>query len=98
MLKTKGPRYRKFKLVNFKGVDEITLDLDVPVTTLIGLNESGKTTILEGIYCFGYGDDDLDSYFREMSDETGIPYQSLINLYLEDCVKSHRKLNMDWAS
>ena len=36
-------------------------------------------------------------YFKEMSAETGIPYQSLINLYLQDCVVSGRKLKMDWA-
>lgn len=37
-------------------------------------------------------------YFKAMAEETGIPYQSLINLYLQDCVNSHRKLNMQWAS
>ena len=37
-------------------------------------------------------------YFKEMAEETGIPYQSLINLYLMDCVSSHRKLEMNWAS
>lgn len=26
--------------------------------------------------------DDVISYFKEMSEETGVPYQSLINLYL----------------
>lgn len=37
-------------------------------------------------------------YFKEMSEETGIPYQSLINLYLQDCVESNRKLEMHWPS
>lgn len=32
-------------------------------------------------------------YFKDMSEETGIPYQSLINLYLQDCVVSQRKLS-----
>ncbi len=31
-----------------------------------------------------------------MSEETGIPYQSLINLYLRDCMEQGRKLEMDW--
>ena len=35
---------------------------------------------------------DIIEYFKNMSDETGIPYQNLINLYLRDCVTSHRKL------
>ena len=35
-------------------------------------------------------------YFKSVSGEVGIPYQSLINLYLRDCAESHRKLNMSW--
>ena len=36
------------------------------------------------------------TYFKSISDDVGIPYQSLINLYLRDCAASHRKLNLDW--
>lgn len=35
-------------------------------------------------------------YFKEESQETGIPYQVLIDLYLADCVKSGRKLELAW--
>ncbi len=35
-------------------------------------------------------------YFKEESTETGIPYQTLINLYLLDCVKKKKKLDMNW--
>ncbi|MCG8469709.1 MAG: BrnA antitoxin family protein [Gemmatimonadetes bacterium] len=35
-------------------------------------------------------------YFRELSEETGIPYQTLINLYLRDCAASRRRLSMSW--
>ena len=35
-------------------------------------------------------------YFKSESMETGIPYQTLINLYLVDCVKSKRKLEIVW--
>jgi len=35
-------------------------------------------------------------YFKSLSDETGIPYQTLINLYLRDCAASGRKLTMHW--
>lgn len=41
---------------------------------------------------------DIIEYFKTMAEETGIPYQNLINLYLRDCVQSDRKLNMQWAS
>ncbi len=37
-------------------------------------------------------------YFKAMAEESGIPYQSLINLYLQDCVNNQRKLNIQWAS
>ena len=35
-------------------------------------------------------------YFKEEAGKTGIPYQTLINLYLVDCVKSKRKLEIAW--
>ena len=40
---------------------------------------------------------DVIDYFKVMAEETGIPYQSLINLYLQDCARTHRKLDMQWA-
>ena len=41
-------------------------------------------------------DEDAITYFKTVSEEVGIPYQSLINLYLRDCAASHRKLSLDW--
>ena len=41
---------------------------------------------------------DVVEYFKQMAEDTGIPYQSLINLYLQDCVATHRKLNLQWES
>lgn len=41
-------------------------------------------------------DEDAIEYFKSISDEIGIPYQSLINLYLRDCAAKNRKLNIDW--
>ena len=41
-------------------------------------------------------DEDSVSYFKTISEEVGIPYQSLINLYLRDCAASNRKLNLSW--
>jgi uncharacterized protein (DUF4415 family) len=40
---------------------------------------------------------DVIDYFKNMSDETGVPYQNLINLYLRDCVQSNRKLTFKWT-
>jgi len=41
-------------------------------------------------------ENDVIIYFKNMAESVGIPYQSLINLYLKDCVTSHRELNMNW--
>jgi predicted DNA binding CopG/RHH family protein len=41
-------------------------------------------------------DEDSITYFKNISDAVGIPYQSLINLYLRDCASSNRKLNLQW--
>ena len=41
-------------------------------------------------------DEDSVNYFKSVSEEVGIPYQSLINLYLRDCATSHKKLNLSW--
>ena len=42
-------------------------------------------------------DEDTISYFKDMADEKGIPYQSLINLYLRDCAATHRELKLKWT-
>ena len=41
---------------------------------------------------------DILEYFKELAEETGIPYQNLINLYLRDCVVSKRRPSLKWAS
>ncbi|MGA9875170.1 MAG: AAA family ATPase [Solirubrobacteraceae bacterium] len=53
-------RYTSFRFRNFKGIADMQIELTGDVTTLIGLNESGKTTILEAIFCFSYGAEDLE--------------------------------------
>jgi AAA15 family ATPase/GTPase len=49
-------RYKSFYIKNYKGIKELTIDLDrdpkTNIITLVGLNESGKTTILEAISLF----------------------------------------------
>ncbi|MBU2500435.1 BrnA antitoxin family protein [bacterium] len=41
-------------------------------------------------------DEGTIAYFKQMAEETGIPYQTLINLYLRDCAQSGRRLDMVW--
>ena len=42
--------------------------------------------------------EDVIGYFKLMADEKGVPYQSLINLYLRDCVTNHRKIDISWQT
>ncbi|MEU8303929.1 AAA family ATPase [Actinomadura sp. NPDC048955] len=60
-------KYKSFRFRNFKGIENLTLPLNEGVTTLIGLNESGKTTILEAIFAFSYGAEDLEAVNPGMS-------------------------------
>ncbi len=41
---------------------------------------------------------DVLAYFKDLSEDTGIPYQNLINLYLRDCVVSGKKPSFEWSS
>ena len=41
-------------------------------------------------------DEPTIGYFKDLSEELGIPYQTLINLYLRDCASKKRKLSMNW--
>lgn len=35
-------------------------------------------------------------YFKQQAERSGIPYQTLINLYLTDCVANKRELKISW--
>jgi predicted DNA binding CopG/RHH family protein len=41
-------------------------------------------------------DEPTIGYFKELAEETGIPYQTLINLYLRECAASRKKLSLKW--
>ncbi len=38
------------------------------------------------------------AYFKGLAEDSGIPYQTLINLYLRDCAAKKRRLSMAWRS
>jgi uncharacterized protein (DUF4415 family) len=40
--------------------------------------------------------EDVVDYFKRMADEAGVPYQSLINLYLRDCIAQSRRVQINW--
>ena len=41
---------------------------------------------------------DVIEYFKDLADETGIPYQQLINLYLRDCVTQGLRPRTEWVA
>ncbi|QLB15371.1 antitoxin [Mannheimia granulomatis] len=41
-------------------------------------------------------EDDVISYFKQLAEEVNLPYQTLINLYLKDCVAQQRKPTITW--
>ena len=43
-------------------------------------------------------DDQTIAYFKKLSSECGIPYQTLINLYLRDCAATGKRLELNWKS
>ena len=37
-------------------------------------------------------------YFKDLAEQTGLPYQSLINLYLRDCAVHQRRISFRWET
>ena len=42
--------------------------------------------------------EDVITYFKGMAADAGVPYQSLINLYLRDCLAQNRRIQVKWSS
>ena len=59
-------KYQKFHIENFKGINKLDLDLNKhpnsKIFTLVGLNESGKTTVLEALDFFKNDEEPEKSY------------------------------------
>lgn len=41
-------------------------------------------------------DENIIEYFKALSKKTGIPYQTLINMFLSDCAKSGKQPTVTW--
>ena len=42
-------------------------------------------------------DEQTIRYFKSLAEETGVAYQTLINLYLRDCASNQRELSFQWS-
>jgi len=73
-------KYTKFRIKNFKGIKDTTIDLQsiagASVFAFVGLNESGKTTILEAIHSFA--PDTATSELVGGDEESGVPYNERV--------------------
>jgi hypothetical protein len=74
-------RYKSFRIRNFKGIKDTTIDLQgvagASVFAFVGLNESGKTTILEAIHSFS-----PDGATEELLGVTGVPFKDRVPRHL----------------
>lgn len=79
-------KFTEFKIKNFKGIENVTVNLDkspdANIYTLVGLNESGKTTILEAINFFNPNDKGLSAL--ELPGATIKDYNILIPISKRD--------------
>lgn len=79
-------KFTEFKIKNFKGIENITINLDkspnANIYTLVGLNESGKTTILDAINFFNPSDE--GSSALDLPGATIKDYNSLIPISRRD--------------
>jgi len=77
-------RYTKFMIQNYRAIKEtLTVDISSRIVPLVGVNECGKTTILQAIFCFDYIND---------KENGGYHLQNIENLYstvsVGDCIIS----------
>lgn len=82
--------------MNFKGIEDITLNLDkspnANIYTLVGLNESGKTTILEAINFFNPSDEGLSAL--DLPGATIKDFNSLIPISRRDNFNDEIKIQV----
>lgn len=102
-------KYIYFHIRNFKGIKDILIDLDknpnINIFTLVGLNESGKTTVLEAIHLFSQETPiDTHKYIPKAKKhnfndaiviEAGIQLSAQDNVDLKEFLRKHHGFNLD---
>lgn len=81
--------FKKFEISNFKGIQNLTLDLsgkvDSKIISLVGLNESGKTTILEA----------LSFYYENLKDDDEIMLHNSMTSDVHSLIPKRLKANFN---
>lgn len=77
-------RYKSFRIQNFKGISDTTIDLGAilgaSVFPFVGLNESGKTTVLQAIHTFS--PDGATSELLSGEKDVGVPFKERVPRHL----------------
>lgn len=74
-------KYKSFRIKNYKAIKDLTIEVDKPkLTPIIGLNETGKSSILQAMFSFDYTNDDQYngefvniSYIKNKFDNKSLP-------------------------
>lgn len=77
-------RYKSFRIQNFKGIKDTTVELQsvagANVFAFVGLNESGKTTLLEAVHSFS--PDAATSELLGGDEGSGVPFKNRVPRHL----------------
>jgi len=90
--------YKSFEIKNFKGIEDVTISLRKnDLVLLLGLNESGKTTILKAIETFDYINDptsDINNdYFRSIRNKSNVNFTGEASITAQ--IEIDEKLKID---
>lgn len=91
--------YKNFRIQNFKGIDDVSINLvKNDLVLLLGLNESGKTTILKAIETFDFlNDQSVDhkhSFFRDIRNKSDV--NSNASARITATIELDQKVEMNW--
>ena len=81
-------RYKSFVIENYRAINKkLTIDLEKRIIPLVGINECGKTTVLQAIFCFDSSNDiEYDGKHLENLNnlyETDHNYPAMVTAYIE---------------
>ena len=84
-------RYKSFEIENYRAIkDKVIIDLEKRIIPLVGVNECGKTTILQAIFCFDHENDDEyeGKHLKDIKSlyETGSSFNAKITANIETSV------------
>jgi ArsR family transcriptional regulator len=68
------------------------------MVSLLLVSETGELCTCDVTEPLGLSQPTISHHFKKLAEDSEIPYQTLINLYLRDCASSRRRLAMNWTA